>query len=467
MTEAQLAHPQPLGAFGVPAGMLLVRSGPGIREACDELVAGRLPLEWPAALEAHRLAHEDRLDEALAALRGDDIIDRYNRWVIDSQAADPDQLRALLPASVAPIVDVVRHLRGEGPAPDVAILTDETSDEVRALALAASAADTLAAGDIRGATGILDKAADLAGHSAARGVLRASAAALAHDGGDPEAATILQQAADELSETGLDDLRAELSLRLGSLAQERSARGEGDARQHLRQAMSHYYAGLQRVTEQSDPWLWASLNMNLATAQLAVPMNEATDQLRLGVAGQALRAALRVFSASEHPAQWATATINLANALVYTPSTHQRDNLAEAVGLYEQVLESGVRDGEPVGRARLLTNQGNALAHLGAFAEARSVLAEARYVFETHLDHDGTATVRGILDEIAKEQVADPDRELGSLARQAEQMSRMPLTDGPYTAGMGVTIGAPDAVPPPKPKVVVLDKASRPTQEER
>lgn len=465
MTDHVLEHPQPLGAFGVPAGFLLIRADDGTSEARSELVAGRLPRAWPGPLEAHRLVHEDRLEEALALLTGNDAIDRYNRWVIDPGTADPAELRAALPASVAPLVDIVQSLYG-APGPDPAALDDEVCDEVRSLALAASATGHHGPAGPSGAVALLDQAAELAGPSALRGVLRASAATLAQDSGDESASGLLEAAARELSATSLTDVRAELSLRLGTLMQERSARGEGDEQSLLREAMAHYYAGLQLITEETDPWLWASLNMNLAAAQLAVPMTEATDQLRLGVAAQALRACLRVFTQHEHPVQWATATGNLANALVYTPSTHQRDNLVEAVGLYEQVLDSGVRDGDPVGRARLLTNQGNALAHLGAFAEARTVLAEARYVFETHLDHDGAATVRGILDEIAKAGVANPDDELRELTRQADQMSRMPQQDGAFTAGMGVSFTAPDAVPPPKPKVVVVDAASRPTKED-
>ncbi|MEZ5096863.1 MAG: hypothetical protein R2731_12540 [Nocardioides sp.] len=101
------------------------------------------------------------------------------------------------------------------------------------------------------------------------------------------------------------------------------------------------------MSEESAPVLWASLTMNLATAHLAVPMTQASDQLRLGVATQALRACRRVFTPESAPVPWSTATLNLANALVYTPSTHQGDNLVEAVELYDEVLESGVRDGDP------------------------------------------------------------------------------------------------------------------------
>ena len=133
---------------------------------------------------------------------------------------------------------------------------------------------------------------------------------------------------------------------------------------------------------------------------------------------------------TDYPGPWSTATLNLANALVYTPSTHQADNLVEAVELYEEVLESGVRDQDTLGRARVMANQGNVLAHLGIFEEARGKLVEARYLFESQLDHDSATAVRSMLDEIARTQVRDPDDEFADLARQAEQMARMPQPGG-------------------------------------
>ena len=146
------------------------------------------------------------------------------------------------------------------------------------------------------------------------------------------------------------------------------------------------------------------------------------------------------------------------------PSTHQADNLVEAVELYDEVLASGVRDHHPLGKARLLANQGNALAHLGAFEPAQAALVEARYLFESEGDHDSVLAVRGVLDEIAKARVTDPDEDLADLARQAEQMARMPQSDAPFTSGMGVTVTGGTTTrqagdltgPPPKPTVTVL-----------
>ncbi|MEI2715044.1 MAG: hypothetical protein V9G04_17560 [Nocardioides sp.] len=451
-----LDHPQPLGAFGFPAGMLLVPSGRDTDAARTALVQGRRPEVWPPSMQGHRAVHED--EPTSGFFTGDDAISAYNAWVLDPDPGRAEVIRAELPGSVAPLVDVVLSMISHHPmAPPLP--GPDCVAEVAALVLAARA--TSGAGDL--VDGLL-AAADLA-EGAAAAVFRGNAGMLLAQSGDPRAYESLTRAIDELADTDLTDVAAELCLQLGSSAQQNAASGHGDPRESLQEAMGHYYAGLQRVTEQSDPVLWASLNLNLATAQLAVPMTEATDQLRLGVATQALRACRRVFEVDRYPAQWSTATLNLANALIYTPSTHQGDNLVEAVELYEEVLASGVRHHDPLGRARLLANQGNALAHLGVFEDARAKLVEARFLFEEHLDHDAALAVRGILDEIRKASVQDVDAELADLTRQVEQMARMPQTEGVFTSGMGVTAMPAGEGPPPRPTVTVVDPSTRPTSD--
>lgn len=465
MTDPVLIHPQPVGAFGFPAGLLLL---PGTDEATDavrrELVAGRRPGAWPESLRGHRLVHEERLEEAREWFTGQDPISAYNRWVLDPSSQDAARLRAVLPPSVAPLVDVVAVTMDQGPAPDSAELDPGMPAEVRAVALAAQASAALKAGELAAAPSALLAAAEAAAAVAPvlAAVLRGSAGALLHEQGQSEPAREhLQAAVGALAGTDLADVRAELLHRLGSIAHEAAAAGRGEPRALLQEAMGHYYDALQLVSEESDPHRWASLNMDLATAQLAVPMSRASDQLRLGVAAQALRACRRVWTAESAPGPWSTATLNLANALIYTPSAHQGDNLVEAVELYEEVLSSGVRDHDALGRARLLANLGNALAHLGMFDQAKAKLAEARFLFEEQLDHDSVLTVRAILDEIARAQVTDPDDELTDLARRAEQMSRIPQPDT-RSSGMGVTMTPAGASvadltgPPPKPRVTVL-----------
>ncbi len=469
MTEPTVVHPQPLGIFGFPAGLMVI---PGDDPEADavrrSLLAGRLPDAWPEALRVQELTYAGDEAAALAACPapGPDVspVARFHRWLLDPAGDDPAAVRAGLPADLDPLVEVAAATLGAGPAPEH---TDGLAPEVAALVLAARAAERVERGAPGPAADLLADAADAAAETSPvlAGVLRGNAGILRRETGDERADADLAVAGDALADTDLAEVRAELLLQRGSLAQEQAATGRGDTRTLLQQAMQHYYDALQLVSEQSSPFLWASLNMNLATAHLASPMSQASDQLRLGVATQSLRAARRVYTPEQHPAPWSTATLNLANALVYTPSTHQADNLVEAVELYDEVLASGVRDHDPRGKARLLANQGNALAHLGAFEPAQAALVEARYLFESEGDHDSVLAVRGVLDEIAKARVTDPDEELADLARQAEQMARMPQSDAPFTSGMGVTVTGNGASgrqagdltgPPPKPTVTVL-----------
>jgi tetratricopeptide (TPR) repeat protein len=103
----------------------------------------------------------------------------------------------------------------------------------------------------------------------------------------------------------------------------------------------------------------------------------------------------------EHdPVAWSTTQLNLANALQYLPSVHQEDNLDEAVQLYEEVLQHRDDRIDPIGVARVLVNQSNALAHLGAFLDAREKLATARELFASRADDEGLAAVAELLAEI-------------------------------------------------------------------
>jgi tetratricopeptide (TPR) repeat protein len=195
---------------------------------------------------------------------------------------------------------------------------------------------------------------------------------------------------------GRAELHLSLAAALHGLASERP--------DQLTKAIPHYHTTLQLVMSYEAPELWASAHANLAAAYLTMPMTEASDQLRLGVAVQSLRSALKVYTPQTHPEMWASTQLNLANSLVYTPSKHQADNLVEAVELYEAVLEMRDRETDPVGRARVLANQGNVLAHLGMFDHAKAKLYEARFIFEEFSDDESVRAVRGVLDEVARQQ---------------------------------------------------------------
>lgn len=424
---------QPLGAFPLPAGFMLVPEvdDPSVDAAVASLLAGRLPDGWPAALRAHAFVHDGDLEAARAVLVGDDPYTLYNRYVLDPETLDPAVVASRLPADLAPLVGVVSYATGGCDVPPP--LPEEASDIVAALVLATHATEALANGRAPHAVALLRAAAERADADSPplAALLRGNAGTIGYEHGlDRDAAHAeLMAAAAALTETDLVLGKAELHYQLGALEHEQAAATGAP----LRGAMHHYYTALQLVTERSAPYLWASAQLNLSTAYLASPMIEASDSLRTGIAIQALRAALRIFTRDEHPGQWATATLNLANALIYSPSVKQGDNLVEAVELYEEVLDARDRDVDPLGRARVLANQGNALAHLGIFDQARAKLYEARFLFEEHLDHDSALTVRSVLDEIAKQLVPEAGHEASgrlALGGLDGSLARAPGGDG-------------------------------------
>ncbi len=411
-TTTSSPGPQPLGVFPLPGGYLLLppnHTGQG--EVADRaraaLVAGRYPAEggWPEAWAFYRLALAGDVTGAQAALRGlgagFDPVVAVNEFVLESS---PERWSALEQARVAGLLRGVAAAHAELVAYSVGLRdqpppVDGLAEVDGALAALVHAAWATATGEGEH----LDAAVD-----AARAVSPALAAQLlgaradARGGEDPASLRDLHEALQLLDGTELGAARAELHLNAGLVAQSLA----GGQRELLTLAVKHYHSALSELHETSAPELFAAAHANLATAYLTMPMVEASDQLRVGVAVQSLRSALRVYQPDTHPQQWASATLNLANSLVYLPSVHQGDNVVEAVELYEQVLAVRDRHADPLGFARVCANLGNALAHLGIFDHATGRLHEARFIFEEFQEHDAVRSIRGVLDEIAKQQVA-------------------------------------------------------------
>ena len=117
-------RPQPLGAFPLPVGYLLVPASPDTEASRLALLAGQVP-EWPAELRAHELALAGDRDGALAELTGTDPVTRYNRFVMDPDADSPDELRSLL-GEFGVLVDVVLFALGRtDTAPEIGAATAE------------------------------------------------------------------------------------------------------------------------------------------------------------------------------------------------------------------------------------------------------------------------------------------------------------------------------------------------------
>ena len=109
---------------------------------------------------------------------------------------------------------------------------------------------------------------------------------------------------------------------------------------------------------------------------------------------------MKVYQKDTHPELWASTQLNLANALQYAPTSHVEENLQEAVNLYEEILTVRRPTENPVGYARLLANQGNALAHLGIFEHAIPKLTEAQNVFSQIGETDSAQSIMEVLNEI-------------------------------------------------------------------
>lgn len=287
---------------------------------------------------------------------------------------------------------------GLSPTPPEPTTTD---GEFAALAHAAQATQALERSDSGRAIDHLEEAAQAA-HSVSKAMAGQYLGQMANtqldEGGAKRAAVTFQAAIDALEGTDLFEARAELHVSAGAMFQEMT-----EAAPHLmQQAINHYHQAMALVTAETAPETFAIANANLGLAYMMMPMNEASDQLRMGVAVQSMRVALDHFTPETHPDRWSSTQLNLANALVYMPSKHQGENIAEAVGLYEGVLQHRDRQSDPLGRARVLANQGNAIAHLGIFDDAKFKLHEARAIFEEFEDEGAVMMVRSILDEIAK-----------------------------------------------------------------
>ncbi len=206
----------------------------------------------------------------------------------------------------------------------------------------------------------------------------------------------LRAALSELDAVELSDLKAELYMTLGMVYHE-MAKGRRGA---LMEAVKCYQEALQFYNKTTHPEIYALLQNNLALAYLAMPMKESRDQLRKAIAVQALREALKVYTRETHPDAWASATLNLANALQYLPTSDPEKRLWQAVALYQELLEVRSPDHDPAGYARVLANQANALAHLGAFSRALPRYQEAVTYFERIGDTEAVQIIQQAIEEI-------------------------------------------------------------------
>lgn len=378
-----IPRPQPVGVFSFPRSHLLAPPGNDTTRA--------------AAMLGDEQAAAAILPATAGDVTGDSPLDRHNAFVL---APTPEGLTAIEvagdPASVA-LARAAAFAHG---------LIDDLPDpgpldgELRALVQMTAAAGLFERGDARAARTLLVEAA---GH--AEPVAPVFAAVLHQQVAETLPAEAGDLAIDHLERAQrlgehatLPRLHADIWMRLGTLHQ---ARGADGRRGPLIEAVNCYQKALAAgITQDSDPASYGQLQNNLGLAYLCMPTREASDQLRAGIAVQSFRKARDVQDRDADPDQWASVTMNLASALQYLPSTHPAENLAEAVELYEEVLAARTEARDPVAHARVLLNQGNALAHLGIFKPAIEKLAKALKLFTWHEATDEAATAKDLLDGI-------------------------------------------------------------------
>lgn len=390
-----LLSPQPLGIFPLPAGYLLLPPVDGVESVQAALLEGRLPDAFPPALRFYELALAGDTQAALAALDHDDSPEsRYNRFVLEGDPAQYTTLAQTLIGDLRQLLDVAAYTMGLVERPPE---RGETAYERLAFVLMAQAAYALEQNDVKTASALLEK-----GITAAQTTSPLLAAQLrgtlaetlhSHRGADPIVIQNYREALRLMEKSDLTLTQAEIWLNLG-IAYQEMANGRRGA---LLEASACYQQALKVFTAADHPDLYALAHNNLALAYLAMPLTEASDQLRSAIAIQSLREALRIYTPETNPDQWASAQLNLANALQYLPSTHPEDNLIQAVELYEEILATRVREDDPLGYARLLANQGNALSHLGIFTHAQTKLEEARALFLSNGEPDTAQSVEELL----------------------------------------------------------------------
>ena len=395
-------RPQPLGALPWPAGLLLLPRG--AEALCAALVRGGEVEDWPEAVEFARLALEGEAEQAASLLAGDDLISRYNRAVLVGGDGVWSALAEDSTGELRALVDVARFSVGEIDEPPG---VDDATGEIAALVGSARASAAMEVGDYQRASTELAAAADAAlgaGAPVLAASLRLTRAELLRDQlDDPRTAnTEADRALQQLPLEASRELRAELQVCRG-LARQQLA---GTDRGALLAVVADLTEASKIFREDTHPEMFATINQHLALAYLVMPMSDQGDRIRVGVAVNSLRSALRVFTPETHPVAWASTQLNLANALQYLPSVHQEQNLDESVQLYEEVLQYRDPSVDPLGYARILANQGNALGHLGVFSDARERLTRARAMFEAGGDTEAAASVEEVLASLAQAEAA-------------------------------------------------------------
>lgn len=370
-------RPQPIGFFPFPAGLLLLPPAANSDAALKSLLNGAIPASYPPEWRFFILALNNQREAALDLLTDNSPLTTYNRFVLTGQ----------LPTNSDPLTQAVAYTLGlsENPPPVTGL-----DAELSAILGMTAAAHALEIENPAAAESFLTAAINAAREASPllAAHLLDQRAQLRH----PRQAIQDWQAALRLAAASeLPGFLAHLHLSLGTALHEFG---------HHQEAAKHYQHALTTgYSLEQNPEMFAWTQQQLALAYLAMPLHSASDQLRMAIAVQSLREALKVYTKETHLELWTSAQLNLANALQYLPSAHPKENLMQAVEIYEQLLPLRNRAFDPLGYARLLFNQANALAHLGIFQPALEKLNEAHKLFHWHGEEKLAA---GALEQVAQ-----------------------------------------------------------------
>lgn len=384
-----LVRPQPVGVFPVPVSLLLLP--PGDAEALQRLVLGDRSIVLPQPWEFYARALRGEPIDATNGFGSEPLAD-YNRFVLSGNAAEYERLKVELSGQLRELLEVAAYYHG---LTDLPPSGDALDDELLALALMMRASHWIEQEDSDRATKELAQAVELVRNCSPifAAQLLGQMAQLVPDG--RRAVQICREATKLMSQCLDDRLRAESWVHLGQACQ-----AQGD-RSLLFEAVKAYQQALRcGLSLGSNQDLYAVAQTNVGLAYLAMPMTEAGDHLRTGIAVQSFREALKVYDRETSPEMWVSTQLNLANALQYMKSAHPEENLAQAVEIYEELLSVRKRALDPLGYARLLANQANALAHLGVFGPAMEKATEAHKLFHWHGEPDLAETMLELTSEI-------------------------------------------------------------------
>jgi tetratricopeptide (TPR) repeat protein len=233
-----------------------------------------------------------------------------------------------------------------------------------------------------------------------------------------EARECYELALSVLREHGAPEEAAEAELNLGLVIQSLAAAGAA----RIQDAIQCYHRAVRVFRRETYPREFALLHNNLAIAYLSIPASDPSGRMREALAVQSFEEVLKVINIVDHPGEYAMIQNNLGNALQYASSSHVLENNVRALHAYDEALKVRTRRDTPVEYANTIANKANVLRNMRAqggdedervavekdggqppHAEALSLYAEARALFEAHGLADRAALVDAAMADLHAE----------------------------------------------------------------